>query len=207
MDNGADPNLVPTNQKTALDVLIRRGWLPYLSEGDRNKLLDKFLANGANIHAVDNKGWSLLHTAASLDDLGTLEYLIEHGVNLDAVNNQGDTALHVAAYSFKEKALKRLLEAGANQAIKNHHNLYAREQCQETYHAAITILDKSEEVEKNRIRLANIGHRFYLNSERNKIIQDIKDIGDKKVNYNRQREKIMDVFENFNANRENMMLS
>jgi ankyrin repeat protein len=65
---------------------------------------------------VDSNGDSLLHIAAQLGDLRTVELLLKAGVDVNRIGDMGSTALHYA----KTKDVADLLRAyGASIEIRN----------------------------------------------------------------------------------------
>jgi ankyrin len=66
---------------------------------------------GADLFAVDGKGWTLLHVAVRSQPL--LAYLIRNGLDINAVNSSMQTPLHIAAFLGRAAAAKMLLEHGA----------------------------------------------------------------------------------------------
>ena len=86
------------------------------------------LEHGANIHARNQNGRTLLHqTLADLTDtfdtldmfLDTIRFLLEHGADVDALDNDHATPLHLASYDGCAKGARLLLEHGANMHLEN----------------------------------------------------------------------------------------
>ena len=83
------------------------------------ELTSLLLDRGADVHARDAGGWTVLHYAAS--NLGAptvtgpevLALLLDRGAAIDAQENAGRTALHVAVGIIAPEKVKLLLERGA----------------------------------------------------------------------------------------------
>eukprot|EP00042_Codosiga_hollandica_P055620 m.783192 g.783192 ORF g.783192 m.783192 type:complete len:635 (+) comp59153_c0_seq5:146-2050(+) len=74
------------------------------------------LARGADYQ--NETGWTVLHSAAALDDLELFDLLFESGArNIDAQDEDGETPLYVASAHRKSVVLQRLLSLGANPSI------------------------------------------------------------------------------------------
>ena len=71
------------------------------------------------IHALDSVGNTALHVAATQNDVGLIEDLIDAGAAVDAVNARGGTALMVAAAFNRIDVVRVLLDAGANASLRN----------------------------------------------------------------------------------------
>lgn len=68
---------------------------------------------------VDSNGDYLLHIAARLGDLRTVELLLNAGVHVNQLGDMGNTALHYAKKKNKEDVYKLLLAHGASRNIRN----------------------------------------------------------------------------------------
>lgn len=64
-------------------------------------------------------GNTLLHAAASLDDVEAIKQLVEQGANLEARGEYGMTPLHFAVLKDNRNAVKILVDLGANQNAEN----------------------------------------------------------------------------------------
>ena len=67
----------------------------------------------------DKNGWSILHYAATRDERGHAEKLIEAGADVNAKTSTGDTPLHVAVRAGKEGVVALLLSHGADLTAAN----------------------------------------------------------------------------------------
>lgn len=65
---------------------------------------------------VDSNGDTLLHVAAQLGDLRTVELLLRAGVDVNQVGDMGNTALH---YAKSEEVASLLLAYGASPDVTN----------------------------------------------------------------------------------------
>lgn len=85
------------------------------------KLIDAFLANGADVNVVNNFGRSLLFNFVFDKDENSalLQKLINAGADINLQDCYGNTALSVAAEKNKTSLVKVLLEAGADVEIKS----------------------------------------------------------------------------------------
>ena len=81
------------------------------------------LEHGANIHARNQNGRTLLHqvfvrlydSSSALDlFLDTIRFLLKHGADIDALDNDHATPLHLASRHGCAKGAQLLLELGAN---------------------------------------------------------------------------------------------
>uniref|UniRef100_A0A0K6S9U3 Uncharacterized protein n=2 Tax=Chromera velia CCMP2878 TaxID=1169474 RepID=A0A0K6S9U3_9ALVE len=64
---------------------------------DHRDIAELLISRGADIHARDDEGMTVLHLAAWNGALGVLDVLLENGANLHATSNDGYTALHFVA--------------------------------------------------------------------------------------------------------------
>lgn len=71
--------------------------------GDAKKLemMHWLLEHGADVNALDQKGFSALHRVAHAGQVEPLKCLIEHGAALNMASPEGYTALHFAAMSSR----------------------------------------------------------------------------------------------------------
>lgn len=82
----------------SLDVKDRHGAtaLHRAAEMGNNELLEKLIAAGLDVNAVDNKGRTVLMAAAAADSLATVKLLLNRGARLKDRDLQGNTAYHHA---------------------------------------------------------------------------------------------------------------
>ena len=73
----------------------------------------ELIAAGANVHAANKEGWSVLQHAAQGGCVEALRCLLEAGVNVNAAAN-GETALMLATRCGAQDAARYLIAAGAN---------------------------------------------------------------------------------------------
>lgn len=77
------------------------------------------LQNGRQPHEVDARGYTLLHVAAEIGDLGLIEVLREYPSLLRATTRHGDNAVHVACRHRRADAFLRLVAIGAPMVATN----------------------------------------------------------------------------------------
>jgi hypothetical protein len=68
---------------------------------------------------ADGVASTALHSAATQNDVGLIEDLIDAGAAVDAVDERGSTALVVAAAFNRIDVVRALLDAGANASLRN----------------------------------------------------------------------------------------
>ena len=69
----------------------------------------------------------MIHIAAQLDSLNSLEVLIKNGANINLKNSDGDTALNIALKFKNKEAAKIILNSNPSLSVKNnrqHNALY-----------------------------------------------------------------------------------
>jgi len=91
--------------------------------GGTLKEVKKAISEGADVHAKDGHGMTILHYAVNFDR-SIVEHLLEQGADINHTDNHGMTALHSAATNFKEgkpnrDMYKYLIQKGANQKLKD----------------------------------------------------------------------------------------
>jgi hypothetical protein len=77
------------------------------------------LANGADVNAKDDLGWTLLHRAAVQNAKDVARLLRAKGANVDAKDDKGQTPLHVAAFKNAKDVVELLLTDGADVNAKD----------------------------------------------------------------------------------------
>jgi ankyrin repeat protein len=110
LNNKADVTLKNNAGQSAIETA-------FLDSGNSIEILNLLLQK-ADIKVRDMEGNSLLHMAASRNNIEAVRLLVEKGVAINAQNRRGDTALHLIAAN-PASLLKVLLDAGANPNIKN----------------------------------------------------------------------------------------
>ncbi len=83
-----------------------------------DKMLHSFIQYGADVHAVDKNGWTVLHKAADRGLLKIVDLLIKKGVNINAQNSHGLSALHLALLHNNTFLVKLLMENKADIHLK-----------------------------------------------------------------------------------------
>ena len=80
----------------------------------------KYLVDhGADIHATDNDGESLLFIVSDKYSPDVIEYLVDQGIDIDRANHNGWTPLMVATNTYNMYNVKYFVEHGANIYLKN----------------------------------------------------------------------------------------
>ena len=85
------------------------------SDKGNKGLVKDLLAKGADVHARDYDGTTVLHKAARHGKEGVVRLLLKKGANIHAKDNYGNTALHKAASNGKEGVVRLLLEHASKQ--------------------------------------------------------------------------------------------
>eukprot|EP00241_Pyramimonas_parkeae_P022642 CAMPEP_0114324078 /NCGR_PEP_ID=MMETSP0059-20121206/28298_1 /TAXON_ID=36894 /ORGANISM="Pyramimonas parkeae, Strain CCMP726" /LENGTH=210 /DNA_ID=CAMNT_0001452559 /DNA_START=158 /DNA_END=786 /DNA_ORIENTATION=+ len=75
------------------------------------KMMEFLVNSGADVHAVDEKGCTGLHLAASRGHVDAVKALLGKGANVHAVENTGRTALQLAESAGHADVVKVLKEA------------------------------------------------------------------------------------------------
>ena len=85
-------------------------------------LVQKFLAEGANVNQANDNGGTPLIYAAQYSDLALIKTLIERGAMVNATDRDGNSALSylVAGKIYKNDAVTFLLSRGADVNVVNH---------------------------------------------------------------------------------------
>lgn len=113
-------------------------------------MADILLRHGANIHARDKRGNSVLHLLAYCDDADIcrdmLDLLLKHKAYLQAKNNEGGTALYTAVEQLNNTYMDSLLDAGIDPRFWNKYGKFPR------WHETITM---------------PVGHEFFRKSAAN----------------------------------------
>ena len=88
------------------------------SNGNRAKLLQLLIANGANVHATTRAGFTALHKCRSP---GEASILVDNGAELDARSTRyGITPLMIAARDANVETVRFLLLSGADVFLVDH---------------------------------------------------------------------------------------
>lgn len=89
------------------------------SEGKLEELKKSIETYGLTLKETDTNDCTLLHHAATANQVAVMQYLIESGISLDATNKDGNTALHVATINGNIEAIHLLLHSGASDTVLN----------------------------------------------------------------------------------------
>jgi len=152
LTRGADPNVKDKRGYTALshateamyedvvDALLNRPELDTNSRGlnarpvllayvwrDDKERVEKLLAHGADVSAVDADGDTALHGAAKSGNVEIMRLLLDKGANPNSTNRQGGTPLMWVAVFGHDEAARFLLSRGADAWLKDNDGVTAAE--------------------------------------------------------------------------------
>lgn len=96
--------LVGTANSTDEEVESNTPWMA-VSEGNLELLKSSLQRLNLSVNAADENGYTILHAAASFNQMDIMKYLLEQGVNVHAVDNDGDSALHYAGNTASARFL------------------------------------------------------------------------------------------------------
>lgn len=147
LSRGFDPNAVDETGQPALTIALRDGSRqvgemllahPAIQVDQTNTsgetplmmaalkghigMARQLIARGA---AVNRKGWSPLHYAASGPDAAVVQLLVDRGAEIDARSPNGSTPLMLAAQYGPEESVKLLLARSADVSLRNDLGLMA----------------------------------------------------------------------------------
>lgn len=77
------------------------------------KLIQYLLIAGADVNAIDNRGWTALMWAAELEHFDIVKYLVEHGANVNVMSRHLETALMYAVERGHFDIVRYLVEHGS----------------------------------------------------------------------------------------------
>jgi uncharacterized protein len=96
---GADPKLASDSGVTPLMVAAGLGWTGNFTQNAPDSWLEAVkycLSLGADVNAVDRKGFTAIHGAASRGDNEVVQYLVDQGARVDVVNKDGNSPADMA---------------------------------------------------------------------------------------------------------------
>ena len=98
----------------------RPALLDAVIDGDA-KMLERLLAQGADVNVQDSAGWSALHFAAQRQDADQIRRLLAAGADVEATDAYGNTPLFRAVYCYEGDAepIRTLKAAGADESHLN----------------------------------------------------------------------------------------
>lgn len=111
LTNAADINAADTSGRTPLANAVARG-----RQALAFCMIDQ---HGADIHAVDNDGMSILYLAVAGNCPQLAKRLLKSGFDPNRTNKIGTTPLHMAVSTKKTATVEMLLSAGAKTDIRN----------------------------------------------------------------------------------------
>ena len=82
-------------------------------------IVDEFIHYGANLNAKNDRGRTVLHTAAAYGLLQAVTMLLSHDADHNARDGKEDTSLHLAARKGHDHVVKELLDFDADINAKN----------------------------------------------------------------------------------------
>ena len=97
--NGADPEARLDHGTTPLMAASGLNYSAWTSRIDASSYLEAarlLIGLGADIHAINDEGWTALHAATLGGHQPVVEYLLEQGANLNARTKLGQTVLGMA---------------------------------------------------------------------------------------------------------------
>lgn len=83
-------------------------------DGHLDRVRQLVSANRGNLTAKNEKGMTLLHSAAAFGHQAIVEFLITNGADLNVINNKKQTPLHLAAARGQIAVAELLATRGAN---------------------------------------------------------------------------------------------
>ncbi|KAK6174217.1 hypothetical protein SNE40_017536 [Patella caerulea] len=107
MDKGANVNDIDFYRRSPLYHCIR-------SKVDRIKKMRLLFSRGADVNAVNNDGYTVLHDCAIDNTPECMRILIESGADVNAVDKYGNTALYYGALFNTPECIRILIESGAD---------------------------------------------------------------------------------------------
>jgi uncharacterized protein len=107
---------------TDIELAKRKGQelIKAAAQGDGNSLLE-LIAEGADVNAQNEHGYTALIYVANRGDVETLKALLDAGADVNRKNKFGMTALMRAAFSDKSANLELLIAAGADLDARDSH--------------------------------------------------------------------------------------
>ena len=113
---GIDPNVRGLNGRPALSAYVWR---------DNQARVERLVALGADVKAVDNDQDTALHGAAQTGNVDVIRLLLDKGADVNAKNVVGGTPLMWTATYGQEQAARLLLSRGANASLKDNDGITA----------------------------------------------------------------------------------
>ena len=74
-----------------------------------------------DIHALDSKGWSLLHYAVYFKDMTSFKKLLARGADINLLSLRDCSVLHVASCAGHFDLVDHVIKAGANMTAQDNY--------------------------------------------------------------------------------------
>lgn len=129
---GVDVNATNNNQVSCLLLAAALG---------KPTALRAFIAHGASLDQVDQRGWSPLYASVNAWDGACVRLLLAAGADVHVQTNDGETACHKAASTGMWMSMHNLLAAGADFDALNNTGQTARQLAAEESAGAPTAAD------------------------------------------------------------------
>ena len=113
--SGADVSTVNRSGLSCLQLAIVGGHV---------KLAEYLIQKGANIHSIDNQGWTALHDAAQMDMKGMVRKLLSKGCRVTASTDLGELPIDVAGSVNMEKMLCSEMAARGEEKLSKDYEVY-----------------------------------------------------------------------------------
>lgn len=136
----------------AMDVDLDKQLMNAAKAGNIQAAQD-LIAQGANINARNEEGWTPLMLAALYNRKNMIELLLKHRANINAQDNNGKTALMLAFILGNTGIIKLLLQNGASVIIENKNGKTALDLARETFYRATDPKEKAKYKELGKMIL------------------------------------------------------
>jgi ankyrin repeat protein len=112
-DRGYEPGFKDTGRTPAFEIVI----------GFNKEIAEVLKAHGADLKAVDDNGWTILHYAIKVGSVDAIRWLLENGLDPNAPSKAGFRPLHIAmrvGFGLPDpNTVEILMRAGADPKLKN----------------------------------------------------------------------------------------
>jgi ankyrin repeat protein len=116
----SDVELILKTRSDSINCRDPRGWtsLHYAAFNGQTKMIQIFVAHGADVNAIDDDGVTPLHVAAASSYPDTIEALLQSGARIDARDHNGNTPLTNAVLAGSAPAANVLLRYHASTEVR-----------------------------------------------------------------------------------------